>query len=76
MANKYRIPVKFIFEGTVDVIADTQLQAIHHAKQGQGIYAHLGPIEMNSERIDGYDVDTKPDRKFGKPKTIFKGIEL
>lgn len=76
MANKYRISVKFIFEGTVDVFADTAEQAKHFATMGQGICMQGGEVQSNSEAIDDWTISMKSNRKFGQPKTIQKGIEL
>lgn len=54
--NKYRVFIKFVFDGSADVIAETKAEAVRKVKE----HLHCGNIEItdDDETID-YKADVK-----------------
>lgn len=69
--NKYRVPVKLIFTGTVDVIAEDEGDAEYIALDNFG--GILDHAEDNCcDKIDGWDIYTHSDTELDEDG----GVEL
>lgn len=75
MANKYRIPVKFQIQGTIEVIADNAKEAKKSIRRDVGLCLG-GDIHTSNSNVDDWTFPIHFNKKIGQPKTIQKGIEL